>query len=302
MTGKNMNDAYPLSDSAKHLFRFFNSINLFLPKDEHIHKLADKFVDWLEEYVKWYKATFQQAVKTERLASAFPILIVRGEDIIGYETCLERILRRGRECGFVLSLNVRIEDCQNHEDFFTRLCNDKLISYLHVNIRENFHTDLVMKLIELNHANQFYLTLNAPVELLKTDLFFSEELGGGNIQIIPNNNSPVDVDVKDNSSADIHVVTACIPHFLICIDEKGDIYPCMGLFGLKHVSLGSIYDRFSETAFGQRESPLDLEKLALFGPEIQDVQSQPIVERCNRLPRMCNLHRTLLTTNGIKQP
>ena len=63
-------------------------------------------------------------------------------------------------------------------------------------------------------------------------------------------------------------VTSCSRHFRILVDEKGLIYPCIGLYGLEEFALGSIYTKMEDSYFGHQQYPLDLPALIAKGPTL----------------------------------
>lgn len=286
-----MTDIYSNAQtSARALFKFFNSIHIVLPSDDHIHGLAERMSQyWINEYVNWHQQ--MSAVSShERLPSGFPILHIKGEHILQYDQAIESILRCGQNFGFALSAHITADDCQKNESRFTQLCETKTIKYLQVSLAEDTPNEFLLNLIELSDSYHFYLTLNIQTARLKSDFFFLEQLGGQNIQFI--------VDSEQNltllkSSADLYI-SSCVPNFILSIDENGNIFPCTGVVGVKSATLGTIYDDFSDTAFVRKNILLDLDALAKSGPDINTPQNLEKITISDRLPKMCSIHRFIL--------
>jgi len=88
----------------------------------------------------------------------------------------------------------------------------------------------------------------------------------------------------------------CFRRFRVLVDPSGDLYPCAGLLGLRHLRLGNISESFEETVFGRGRGPLELNALATCGPAIGLGRDQPVTS--TGLPLLCDLHRAQLEEAG----
>ena len=281
------------SESPPALFKYFNSFNIFLPSSDLIYDLKDRLISyWIPEYLKWYKSMAAASVH-ERLPSGFPVLNVKGSNILQYIDSVEELLTYGQDIGFALSISLLDYDCKTNKTAFSKLCSKQIIKYLHVSIAVDTDDNFILELVEWSHIYNFYLTLILPVKKINSRVFTTESLGGQNIQI----------EFTDSKSSTLHIIdrelysASCVPYFVISIDEDGYIFPCQGLVGISNASLGSIYDDFSDTAFMNKHNiSLNLNALALYGiGSYEDDSNIPKEIRIdNKLPPMCNIHRDIL--------
>lgn len=90
---------------------------------------------------------------------------------------------------------------------------------------------------------------------------------------------------------------SCFRRFRLIVDEKGDLYPCIGLVGVADGRLGHISDAISDTALDGRAARLDFEALARSGPALADESGISASE--TGLPVVCDRHRRALLEQRV---
>jgi hypothetical protein len=76
----------------------------------------------------------------------------------------------------------------------------------------------------------------------------------------------------------------------VFVDTDGFMYPCFGLLGVEAARLGSVYEDPEDTVFGGRPTPLDLSRLARYGPGDEFLAGHAEPKRSG-LPVVCENHR-----------
>ena len=270
--------------------QWFKSIALFLMVNsesmEYTIPTSDILI-WLKKYDKWYKDTIE-APSGKRLNLLYHRdLSVIGSDLLVAGEELIRISAVAKECGIGFSFTGSIDHVLAHEYEAKKLILAPGVTTIGLSAPmdlRDFDLERAESLINDILEQEIQLAFIGPVEYFRRKgLMKNAMVNGHNLTLHPQQYSPY-----ESLPTPEKPILPCFSRFRIYIDTDGEIYPCLGLVGIKSGSLGSIYDDIDNTVLGGKETILNIEKLSIHGPNLTTANK---AERQTGLPWICEQHR-----------
>lgn len=213
---------------------------------------------------------------------------VIGENIMPYFRQFVPIAESCKNTGIGFSITIPDFEALNHKNIIVEAVNNKLLHTVAIKITNFPNNNIdINDLISFFINNLISIALIGDIEyILSKQILENFELNSSNFTIFPTKEDFLNRPINSTTR-----VKACSNIFRLVIDEYGDIYPCLGLTGIKYLSMGNIYNEFEESVFTNKNKYIDLEKLNSSGynyAENEDVAWEFLYE----LPTMCQFHRS----------
>jgi len=275
--------------------KYFKSISIYPKIDEN----NNDFIPTTTSIIEWigkFQTYFQQKIDLNNEEN-YHLLKNREISIHveGVLRCFERIIEIAtfsNSLGYVYSITLEIKELISNFSKIEKLVSDKIITSLGIVIDEsdeillndNYANECAMILLKTADF-RINIGLMASIETLyKLEVLNASCFNSLSFTIHPINKKP-------NEYFNTSPVTSCARHFKILINDDGLIYSCLGLFGIKEFSIGSIYSPLEETFFATGKSKLNFRELISHGFQIKPEDIQNNKRRLTGIPQMCELHR-----------
>lgn len=289
--------------NATETLKYFKSINFYplidTENQDYFPRTAD-MLQWLTQLHTFY----QEALGINEGRNMHSLynreISLQGDEVMAFPDKLIQVARLAKSLGYGYSLTLPIDRFMAIQSDLQPLLDECLLSSIGIvmdgtaeQVQEKdkeytaFLEEMASKGLSIGLIG--YMEHIDSLNLLEKACF-----NANSFTIYPMSQEPL-------GSFTRNPVTSCSRHFRILVDEKGLIYPCIGLYGLEEFALGSIYTKMEDSYFGHQQYPLDLPALIAKGPTIPEWLLADQTQRLTGMPPMCELHRLMLEASVCEE-
>lgn len=242
--------------------------------------------DWLRRYHRWYGEMLEIDQGRHLHLLYHREVSVLGSDLLQRVPALAEVASAARECGMGFSATVPLLEAIRNRIAFDALLAAPGVSTVGFAVEEPIEAprneiDAVLSAVVQSKSHLAFIGPFSTIQAL--GLLDHPEVAGSQITIHPKDTPPEGPLVIPGQPVD-----ACFSRLRLFVDDRGELYPCLGLLGVDSARLGNVRDPIEVTVLGGAEYALDIERLAHHGPDL----TQPVpAERWTGLPWTCERHR-----------
>lgn len=265
--------------------QWFRSVAFLVePSADNFSVPAQTLGIWIGAYDQWYKSAL--GVNDGRrlhLLYHREVSIV-GPDLLRLRTAVNVVAKAAATAGLGCSVSLPLSELIEDEIQFDELVATAQITTIGVIVDDDttFDAAAVSHAVSRIVRNKGHISfIGAYERLQELRLLDHPDVSGTQLTIHPKAQYGI-------PQIPLSAVLPCFGRFRLYVDPEGDIYPCLGLCGVRSARLGSVLQPISETSLAGADYPLDLGALAHYGPNLR--ASAP-TNRLTGLPWACERHR-----------
>lgn len=272
--------------------RLFGAVTLYLRLEAGERDFAvpaSVLVEWLREYDRWFKSAVGITDGRNLHLLYGRGVSAAGDGLLRAQNALQLIGTASRECGLGFSIVVDAIALVERERALARLVTARAVDTVGIAADETVPRSVARG---VGTAVERLLRRGVRVELVGSCRYYMS-IGLLASPILNATNVTVSTGIVPDSYRVPHgpMRSACRGRFRVHVDGDGTLYPCLGLFGEKAASFGTVYEGIGASSFIARKAPVDVVRLALSGPQNQSCDPRG---GAGLLPPVCTTHRQSL--------